>query len=128
MITKQQLQLINRRTLKYPLDIAEKDYYLSVAVKLINESALGAQVSPEAILVNWQQEAGDDLRSIHTTRLVQDEGITRMLDQLQFEPNNPTPKDSSAKIKHIGDSNEKLAILPLCRVDSLRGRCILFSG
>ena len=44
MITRQQLQLINRRTLKYPLDIAEKDYYLSVAVKLISESALGEQL------------------------------------------------------------------------------------
>lgn len=41
MITRQQLQLINRRTLKYPLDIAEKDYYLAVAIKLISESALG---------------------------------------------------------------------------------------
>lgn len=26
MISKQQLHLINRKTLKYPLDIAEKDY------------------------------------------------------------------------------------------------------
>lgn len=252
MITRQQLQLINRRTLKYPLDIAEKDYYLSVAVKLLSESALGEQlvfkggtalhhcylpqyrfsedldftslvpgldiekvvatlqstgeftvrkqfesaatikierlwyegilaqpgaikveidhkqnvvlppvqcvyqnvwgvdatiatmhieeitaekvraaatraryrdfydlyllqehadvdmdrallllqqkeiralVSPEEILVNWkqaQQEAGDDLRSIHTTRLIQDEDIARMLGQLQFDPIKPT--------------------------------------
>jgi predicted nucleotidyltransferase component of viral defense system len=40
MITKQQLQLINRRTLKYPLDVAEKDYFLAQAVKLISESSL----------------------------------------------------------------------------------------
>lgn len=252
MITRQQLQLINRRTLKYPLDIAEKDYYLSVAVKLISESALGtqlvfkggtalhhcylpqhrfsedldftslvpgldieavvatlqstgefvvrkqfesaatikierlwyegvlaqpgaikveidhkqnvvlppvqrvyqnvwgvdatiatmhieeiaaekirasatraryrdfydlyllqeradvdmerallllrqkeirAQVSSEAMLVNWkqaQQEASDDLRSIHTTRSIQDEDVAQMLGQLQFDPINPT--------------------------------------
>jgi predicted nucleotidyltransferase component of viral defense system len=41
MITRQQLQLLNRRTLKYPLDIAEKDYFLAEAIKLISESALG---------------------------------------------------------------------------------------
>lgn len=44
MSTRQQLQLINRRTLRYPLDIAEKDYYLAVAVKLISESTLGSQL------------------------------------------------------------------------------------
>lgn len=40
MITRQQLQLINRKQLGYPLDIAEKDYYLALAVKLIAESPL----------------------------------------------------------------------------------------
>lgn len=44
MITRQQLQLINRRALKYPLDIAEKDYYLTEAIKMISESPLGAQI------------------------------------------------------------------------------------
>jgi hypothetical protein len=44
MITRQQLQIINRRTLKYPLDIAEKDYYLTEAIKLISESPLGEQL------------------------------------------------------------------------------------
>lgn len=41
MIGKPQLQLINRRTLRYPLDIAEKDYFLALAVKRISESPLG---------------------------------------------------------------------------------------
>ena len=40
MTDKQQLQIINRKRLKYPLDIAEKDYYLALAVKLISESPL----------------------------------------------------------------------------------------
>jgi predicted nucleotidyltransferase component of viral defense system len=40
MITRQQLQIHNRRTLKYPLDIAEKDYFLTEAIKLINQSTL----------------------------------------------------------------------------------------
>ena len=44
MITRQQLQIRNRRTLKYPLDIAEKDYYLTAAIKLISESPLGPQL------------------------------------------------------------------------------------
>lgn len=44
MITRQQLQILNRRTLKYPLDIAEKDYYLTEAIKLISESVLGTQL------------------------------------------------------------------------------------
>jgi predicted nucleotidyltransferase component of viral defense system len=41
MITRQQLQIRNRRTLKYPLNIAEKDHYLTEAIKLISESSLG---------------------------------------------------------------------------------------
>ncbi len=31
-LTRQQLELINRRTLKYPLDIAQKDYFLALAI------------------------------------------------------------------------------------------------
>jgi len=41
MIGRQQLQVINRKTLGYPLDIAEKDYYLALAIKLISESWMG---------------------------------------------------------------------------------------
>lgn len=41
MITRQQLEIINRKTLKYPLHIAEKDYFLALVTKLIAESALG---------------------------------------------------------------------------------------
>lgn len=44
MITRQQLQILNRRTLKYPLDIAEKDYYLTEGIKLISESPLAEQL------------------------------------------------------------------------------------
>jgi predicted nucleotidyltransferase component of viral defense system len=44
MITRQQLQLLNRRSLKYPLDIAEKDYYLAEAAKLISASPLGKKL------------------------------------------------------------------------------------
>lgn len=43
-ITKQQLQLINRRHLRYPLDVAEKDYYLAEALRLISQSRLGGNL------------------------------------------------------------------------------------
>jgi len=41
MITKQQLELISRETLKYPLQLAEKDYFLTLALKIIVESNVG---------------------------------------------------------------------------------------
>lgn len=41
MITRQQLEIINRRSLKYPLQIAEKDYFLAIVLKLMVESSLG---------------------------------------------------------------------------------------
>jgi predicted nucleotidyltransferase component of viral defense system len=40
LITKPQLQAINKKTLKYPLDIAEKDYFLTLAVQLLADSPL----------------------------------------------------------------------------------------
>ena len=41
MITRQQLEIINRRILKYPLQVAEKDYFLALVLKLMAESSLG---------------------------------------------------------------------------------------
>lgn len=41
MLTRQQLQIINKRTLKYPLHIAEKDYLLALVLQLITSSPLG---------------------------------------------------------------------------------------
>lgn len=41
-ISRQQLQVINRKQLRYPLDIAEKDYYLTLAMQRIASSELGA--------------------------------------------------------------------------------------
>lgn len=63
------------------------------ALLLLRQKEIRAQVSSEAMLVNWkqaQQEASDDLRSIHTTRSIQDEDVAQMLGQLQFDPINPT--------------------------------------
>jgi len=44
LISKEQLSLINRRQLKYGLAEAEKDYFLAVVSKLINESELGGKL------------------------------------------------------------------------------------
>ena len=44
MITRQQLEIINRRFLKYPLQIAEKDYFLAIVLQLIAESSLGGNL------------------------------------------------------------------------------------
>ncbi len=44
MITRQQLEIINRRTLQYPLQVAEKDYCLALVLKIISESELGARL------------------------------------------------------------------------------------
>ena len=39
-LTRLQLELINRRTIRYPLPIAEKDYFLALATQLIYNSPL----------------------------------------------------------------------------------------
>lgn len=40
MITRQQLEIINRKILQYPLHIAEKDYFLTLVLQIITQSAL----------------------------------------------------------------------------------------
>ena len=39
-LTRQQLELINRRSLKYRLDIAQKDYFQAMVLQLIYDSPL----------------------------------------------------------------------------------------
>lgn len=41
MITRQQLEIINRKILKYPLHIAEKDYLLTLVLEIISKSPFG---------------------------------------------------------------------------------------
>ena len=43
-LTRQQLELINRRTSQYPLQIAEKDYFLALTVQLVYSSSLGSKL------------------------------------------------------------------------------------
>jgi predicted nucleotidyltransferase component of viral defense system len=41
MLSRQQLEIINRKSLKYPLHIAEKDYSLALVLQVITNSTLG---------------------------------------------------------------------------------------
>ncbi|MFA5228627.1 MAG: nucleotidyl transferase AbiEii/AbiGii toxin family protein [Candidatus Paceibacterota bacterium] len=40
LITKEQLTILNRQNLKYPLTIAEKDYFLAIVSKIIFDSSI----------------------------------------------------------------------------------------
>jgi hypothetical protein len=44
-LTRQQLELINRKTLQYPLQIAEKDYFLTLAIQIVYNSPLSKALS-----------------------------------------------------------------------------------
>lgn len=41
LLSRPQLEIINRRTLRYPLQVAEKDYLLSLIMQIISSSVLG---------------------------------------------------------------------------------------
>ncbi len=41
MLTRQQLEIINRRTQRYPLHFAEKDYFLALVLQIIAASSTG---------------------------------------------------------------------------------------
>jgi len=40
VLNRAQLEIINRRTLRYPLQVAEKDYFLALAIQRISQSPL----------------------------------------------------------------------------------------
>ena len=44
LLTRPQLEIINRRTLKYPLQTSEKDYFLAVVLQIISESNTGSKI------------------------------------------------------------------------------------
>jgi predicted nucleotidyltransferase component of viral defense system len=44
MHSRQQLEIINRKTFRYPLQIAEKDYLLALVMQLISQSLLGKKL------------------------------------------------------------------------------------
>ncbi len=44
MITRRQLEVLNRNSLRYPLQIAEKDYVLALVLQLISRSPLGKKL------------------------------------------------------------------------------------
>ena len=44
MLNRQQLELFNRKSFRYPLQIAEKDYLLALVLQLISRSPLGKKL------------------------------------------------------------------------------------
>ncbi|MBU1085418.1 nucleotidyl transferase AbiEii/AbiGii toxin family protein [Patescibacteria group bacterium] len=44
MLTRQQLEIINRKGLRYPLHIAEKDYFLALVIQIISASSTGKKL------------------------------------------------------------------------------------
>ncbi len=44
MLTRQQLEILNRKTFRYPLEIAEKDYMLALVLQLMSRSPLGEKL------------------------------------------------------------------------------------
>lgn len=44
MLSRQQLEILNRKTFRYPLQIAEKDYVLALVLQLISQSHLGKKL------------------------------------------------------------------------------------
>ena len=44
MLTRQQLEVINRKSLRYPLQTAEKDYMLALTLQLISTSPIGEKL------------------------------------------------------------------------------------
>lgn len=44
LLTRPQLEIINRRTLKYPLHAAEKDYFLALVLLIITRSSVGPKI------------------------------------------------------------------------------------
>ena len=44
MLTRQQLEILNRKTFRYPLEIAEKDYLLALVLQQLSNSPLGEKL------------------------------------------------------------------------------------
>ena len=44
MLSRQQLEIINKKSLRYPLQIAEKDYLLALVLQLLSHSTLGEKL------------------------------------------------------------------------------------
>jgi predicted nucleotidyltransferase component of viral defense system len=43
-LIRPQFELINRKTIKYPLQIAEEDYFLALAIQLVYDSFLSKKL------------------------------------------------------------------------------------
>ena len=106
-LTRQQLELINRRTLQYPLPIAEKDYYLSLAVELIYSSRLkyslvfkGGTALHHCYLKQYRFSEDLDFTSFEK-EISMDELITVLESDGTFRVNKKYQSDFTIKIERL---------------------------
>ncbi|MHB8136633.1 MAG: nucleotidyl transferase AbiEii/AbiGii toxin family protein, partial [Anaerolineaceae bacterium] len=89
LINKQTLQLINRKTLRYSLVTAEKDYFLTLVLKIISESSLaktlvfkGGTALHHCYLP--QTRFSEDLDFSSLNHLLQAEEVCKMFETISF--------------------------------------------
>jgi predicted nucleotidyltransferase component of viral defense system len=75
----------------YDLYLILEDANIEVdrVINLVRQKEVRATIEPNQIQVNWkqaQQQADDDLRSIHCSRNIEHEKISALVSRLQFEP------------------------------------------
>jgi len=73
----------------HTLILEDQNIELDQVVDLVRQKEVRAPIWPEQIRVNWeqaQQQADDDLRSIHCSRAIEHEQISAMVERLRFEP------------------------------------------
>jgi len=88
-LTRQQLELINRKSLRYPLPFAEKDYFLALAIQLIYNSQLGEKpIISTNIEKNWmiaQEQIQSDISNIFCKEELHHHAIDTLVKNITFE-------------------------------------------
>lgn len=106
-LARQQLELINRRTLRYPLPIAEKDYYLALAVELIHQTAFDeALVFKGGTALHHcylsQKRFSEDLDFTSLDKTISVEQVTKVLESSGlFRVNRSHQSDFTIKIERL---------------------------
>lgn len=106
-LTRQQLELINRRTIRYPLQFAEKDYYLALAIQLIYNSSFGSRLifkGGTAIHHCYLQQKrfSDDLDFTSLDTNVSGEEVAKVLESDgTFRVNKSFESDFTIKIERL---------------------------
>jgi uncharacterized protein len=120
LITRQQLEIINRRTLRYPLQTAEKDYFLAVVMQIISTSPWGdALVFKGGTALNHcfleQNRFSEDLDFSSNRARISLEDVRKIFEETPF---------LSVRKDYLSDATIKIEKLqytgPLLRPNSLK--------